>query len=285
MADTTQGLQMPVFYKPDINSPQVYDAQGNALSYDQYIAAGGQPDFSNVQSAAVPTPKGTTGSIWDVPGMSALMGTLTPGDKAFVESMWNFQQGQYTSGGSGTIDQGSIDKAMQIMSTDPNIKATYGDAAALAAKDLAFSLQQITNNQQTGQAALAATQTQQQQALQQQIQGAGGIISGFNKQAQNQLQAQQADVIQSTRSQLQQQIQTLGSNYESQYGSAFPGTGGSSTITAGGPLTGQVTYNPTGGIIGTQNQAQYNAEQTQGQALGILPSVSSTGVLNTGGTK
>ena len=192
---------------------------------------------------------------------------------------------QISKGISLAADQGSIDKAMQIMSTDPNIKSTYGDAAALAAKDLAFSLQQITNNQATGQAALAATQTQKQQALQQQIQGAGGIISGFNKQAQNQLQAQQADVIQSTRSQLQQQIQTLGSNYESLYGSAFPGTGGSSTITAGGPLTGQVTYNPTGGIIGTQNQAQYNAEQTQGQTLGILPSVSSTGVLNTGGTK
>ena len=117
------------------------------------------------------------------------------------------------------------------------------------------------------------------------MQGAGGIISGFNKQAQDQLKASQADVIQSTRSQLQQQIQQLGSSYESKYGSAFPGTGGSSTISAGGPLTGQVTYNPTGGIIGTQNQAQYNAEQTAGQQLGILPTVSSTGVLNTGGTK
>lgn len=275
----------PMFYKPDPNSPQIYDAQGNAVSHDQYIAAGGLPNFSNVQSGQPPAPQGSSGSVWDVPGMSALLNTLTPADQAFVTSMWQLEQGQYTSGGSGSIDQESINKAMQIMSTDPNIKAQYGDAATLAQQNLAFSLQQITNNQATGQAALAATQTQQQQALQQQIQQGGGIISGFNKQAQQQLQAQQADVIQSTRSQLQQQIQSLGSNYESLYGSSFPGTSGSSSITAGGPLTGQVTYQPAGGITGTQIQAQYNAEQTLGQQLGILPSVSSTGVLNTGGTQ
>jgi hypothetical protein len=289
----TQGLQMPpTFYKPDPNSPNVYDAQGNLVSLQQYKQATGQTDvpdnqlnWSAVQNTQVPPPQNSAGSIWDVPGMKALMNTLTPADQAFVQSMWTLQQQQYTSGGSGSIDQGSIDKAMQIMATDPNIKAQYGDAAALAAKDLAFSLQQITNNQATGQAALAATQLQQRQQLEQQIASSGQAYSGFRQQAQNQLAAQQADVIQSTRSQLQQQIQQLGSGYESAYGSAFPGTGGSSTISAGGPLTGQVTYQPTGGIIGTQNQAQYNAEQSLGQQLGILPSVSSTGVLNYGGTK
>jgi len=39
-----------VFYKPDPNSQQVYNASGQALSYDQYIAQGGRPDFSNVIS-------------------------------------------------------------------------------------------------------------------------------------------------------------------------------------------------------------------------------------------
>jgi hypothetical protein len=37
------------FYKPNANSQQVYDSKGTALSYDQYIAAGGKADFSNVQ--------------------------------------------------------------------------------------------------------------------------------------------------------------------------------------------------------------------------------------------
>lgn len=37
------------FYKPNANSQQVYDSKGTPLSYDQYIAAGGKADFSNVQ--------------------------------------------------------------------------------------------------------------------------------------------------------------------------------------------------------------------------------------------
>lgn len=38
------------FYKPQANSEQVYNAAGEALSYDQYIAQGGKPDFSNVRN-------------------------------------------------------------------------------------------------------------------------------------------------------------------------------------------------------------------------------------------
>jgi hypothetical protein len=43
-----------VFYKPDPNSQQVYDASGRALSYNDYIAAGGRADFSNVLNQALP---------------------------------------------------------------------------------------------------------------------------------------------------------------------------------------------------------------------------------------
>lgn len=43
------------FYKPDPNSQQVYNAQGQPLSYEQYIAEGGRPDFSNVVAGQVPS--------------------------------------------------------------------------------------------------------------------------------------------------------------------------------------------------------------------------------------
>lgn len=43
-----------VFYKPDLNSMQVYNAQGQALSYDQYIAQGGKTDWSNVINSPIP---------------------------------------------------------------------------------------------------------------------------------------------------------------------------------------------------------------------------------------
>lgn len=42
------------FYKPDPNSQQVYDATGRPLSYNDYIAAGGRADFSNVLHQALP---------------------------------------------------------------------------------------------------------------------------------------------------------------------------------------------------------------------------------------
>lgn len=43
------------FYKPSADSQQVYDSTGAALSYDQFIAAGGKADFSNVQSGVPDT--------------------------------------------------------------------------------------------------------------------------------------------------------------------------------------------------------------------------------------
>ena len=280
------GLQYPQFYKPDPNNPQVYDAQGNLVDLQQYKQLTGQTDVPDdklnwqfVQPSNPPASTGDGSSVWDLPGMAALKNTLPPADQAFVQSMWQVQQGQYNSGGVGALDPQSYQKAMQIAATDPNIKAYYGDAVNTAAKDLAFSIGQITANQATGQAALQATLTQQQQSLQQQIQSAGQAYSGFRKQAEQQLSAQQADVIQSTRSQLQQQIQNLGRGYETQFGSGFPGTSGAAAISAGGPLTGQVNYQPVGGLIGTQTQAGINATQQLGQQTGIIPSVSSTGVL------
>ncbi len=42
------------FYKPDPNNQQVYNAKGEPVSYAQYIAQGGRPDFSNVVNGASP---------------------------------------------------------------------------------------------------------------------------------------------------------------------------------------------------------------------------------------
>lgn len=51
---TQQAAGTPTFYKPDPNSPQVINAQGQKLSYDQYIAQGGKADFSNTQPGNPP---------------------------------------------------------------------------------------------------------------------------------------------------------------------------------------------------------------------------------------
>ncbi len=281
-----QGLQVPMFYKPDPNSHQVYDTQGNAITLAQYKQMTGQNEIPDnqinwgfIQNTAVP-PKVDTASIWSLPGMDSLRTTLTPADQAFAEALYKTTQSQIAAGGVGSVDAGSMQKALQIAATDPAIKSTYGDAAALNQQQLGFNLQQINNNWNTGQAAQQATLYQQKQALDQQIASAGQAYSGFAQKARQNLAASQNDIIQSTRSQLQQQIQSLGSQQERLYGSGFPGMGGSSAITAGG-----YTYQPTGGIIGTQNQAQTQAETSLAQGYGILPSVSSTGTLTTTGGK
>ena len=59
------------FYKPDPNSQQVYNAQGQPVSYEQFIAQGGRPDFSNVVNGSAP---GTA-----QPGQPGATGTSTPG--------------------------------------------------------------------------------------------------------------------------------------------------------------------------------------------------------------
>jgi hypothetical protein len=55
------------FYKPDPNSQQVYDASGRPLNYEQYIAAGGKPDFSNVISGQVPGVQGAPAAATPAP--------------------------------------------------------------------------------------------------------------------------------------------------------------------------------------------------------------------------
>ncbi len=274
---------MPQFYKPDPKNPAVYDANGNFVSKEQYLQMTGQsgaPDdkinWGFIQNVAVP-PKIDSSGVWSLPGMDAVRATLSPADQAFAQAMYQLQQGQYAAGGVGNLDPSSYAKAMQIAATDPNIKAYYGDAATTAAKDLAFSIGQITGNQATAEPALQATLQQQQKDLQDKIASAGQAYSGFRKQAENELKTQQADVIQSTRSQLQQQLQTLGRGYETQFGSTALGQ--QPAITTSGPITGQQSYQPVGGIIGTTTQGGIQAAQSTGQQAGYLPTVSTTGVL------
>lgn len=61
------GLQVPTFYKPDPNSPQIVNANGDKLSYDQYIAQGGQPDFSNVKQGGPPVVVSNTANTTATP--------------------------------------------------------------------------------------------------------------------------------------------------------------------------------------------------------------------------
>lgn len=49
-------MSAPTFYKPDANSAQVVNSKGEKLTYDQYLAQGGKPDFSNTKVGTPPVP-------------------------------------------------------------------------------------------------------------------------------------------------------------------------------------------------------------------------------------
>lgn len=60
------------FYKPSEGSDQVYNAKGQKLSYDDFIAQGGKADFSNVQ-AGLPQNAALNNQLEVDPGYQALL--------------------------------------------------------------------------------------------------------------------------------------------------------------------------------------------------------------------
>jgi len=187
--------------------------------------------------------------------------SLTPGDKAFAESTAGLLRKQYDQGQTNvSINQDLLNKALQAAQTDPNIISKYGDAAKAAASDVQFNLGQINANYATQQNQQQLEMAKQKKDLEDQLADAGQAYSGFRKQAENMLGSQQANIIQSTRSQLQQNLQNLGRNYEQTYGSdALYGLG--IPFTAGG-----IGYQPLQGIKGSAPIAkQQEIESRQAQ--------------------
>ena len=301
--NTGAGLQ--VYYKPlagqqgyTASNPQaVYDSQGNLVSLDQYKTATGQTgvpdnkiDWSAVQNGA---PVGgfqasaatQTFNPSDYPGLAGIWGQLTPAQQAFTQSAYGILKGQYEYGGPVQSGPDLWNQALQFASQDPTIKSQYGDVATQGLQQLQSSIATLTGNYDATAAKQEADRQQAQGALNTQIEQAGQAYSGFRNKAQNQLNAQQNQIIQSTKSQLQQNLQQLGSNYEAKFGSTAAGAQPISVANSGVPNYGAVGYTPVGGIIGSNPQNQLNAEAQFAVETSGLPSVDrSTGVASTTGT-
>ena len=196
-----------------------------------------------------PSAAGITDDLWK---------QLDPGTQAFVESVYKTTTSQYNSGMVNvSINQDLLNKAMANAATDPEIISKYGDAFNQTQQSLVQNLGQI-NAEFNQQAALTATQQQADKKAQaEQAAAAGQTYSGFRAQAQQKLQAEQSGVIESSRRQLQNQLNTLGSSVESQYGTA--GLNKFAPITAGG-----LNYTPTGNITGTIGASQKADIQAKG---------------------
>lgn len=74
------------FYKPDPNSQQVYDANGTPLSYDQYIAAGGLPNFSNVLNQQIPNQRPASPVVTEAPATPVAPAPTIDPNQALAEA-------------------------------------------------------------------------------------------------------------------------------------------------------------------------------------------------------
>jgi hypothetical protein len=122
---------------------------------------------------------------------------------------------------------------------------------------------------------------QAQAAQEKQFGGAGTAYSSFRQGAQQQLNTQNQGIIQSTASQIQQQLRTAGAGAEQLYGSSYQPLQGAS-VNYINPLTGQsqnIGYQGYGnltGTVGQQKEADVLARQQQIYQATVPPAAPTT---------
>lgn len=174
-----------------------------------------------------------------------LWNTLDPATKAFVESMSGMLQAQYDQGVANvSINADLYNKAYEAAKNDPNIMAKYGDALKLDQGSLVQNLGLIDAefDQKYGLNQMRFEQEKKQLADMEA--DAGRAFSGFRKQAEGRLATEQSGVIESSKRQLQGQLNQMGQALEARYGTQ--GLSQFGNLSAGG-----LAYNPIGNITGT----------------------------------
>lgn len=207
-----------------------------AISYNDFY-----PLQSSTSDSFDPTKYGLDMATWN---------SMDNASKAFFEATASLLQSQYNQGQSNvSINQDLLNKALVAAQNDPNIQAKYGDALKLGQNSLTITLGQLNSDWNVAQTQQQQELQKQQKDLQEAQAAAGTAYSGYRTQAQNLLNAQQNSVIQSSRSQLQSNLNSLGQTFESQFGSA-------ALASMPGLSVGGIAYNPVGGITGTNPISQ-----------------------------
>lgn len=171
----------------------------------------------------------------------------------------------------------SFADALDAAAKDPNIIAKYADASKLDLQSFTQQLNNLKTNYST-QSELYKTQFEnERKALAEQQAAAGRAYSGFRGKAQQDLLQQEAGIVTSSKSQLQNALNQMTSQFESKYGTGMTPP---AAITAANPLTGGVTASGlktsgggtetvtgqiAGGITGTETAAK--AADTRSSAL------------------
>lgn len=181
---------------------------------------------------------------------------LTDSERAFFESTGKILQSQYDQGKTdASMNAELFNNAMNRAKTDPDILAKYGDELKLNQGSVERNLAMINEAYGQSMGLLNTQQEEERKALALTEAAAGRAQSGFREQAKQRLNQAQTGVIQSSRRELQNQLNQTGQTLEGRYGTS--GLSQFANITAGG-----LSYTPMGGITGSiardQNTDIYN---------------------------
>lgn len=177
------------------------------------------------------------------------------------------------------LDDKELKKLWSQAENDSTISQTYANELALG-KDtflkqvdlFSSDYAQLTDKEK--QDYVEAKQNLESTAAQ-----SGQAYSGFRKQAQDKLEKSQSDIISSSTRQAQSNLNQLQSQFEQKYGTTAlqglnVGTVKAGTATPVGmqanwtaPSTTDISYKPTGGVVGTQAQSKLADITAQDQEL------------------
>lgn len=210
---------------------------------------------------------------WQKYGITAdLWNQMSSVQRGTIGAALGAASSMYSASGSSV----TLDQALKLAATDPNIISKYADAAKIDAQ----VFQQNLTNIQT---AISSTAQQQQiqfenekRALADQSAAAGQAYSGYRGLAEKQMSETESGIVTSSRSDLQNKLNQATSAFETRYGTtATP----SATATYMNPLTNtpeSLSGAPAGGITGSVSASKaqdINALAGQYVTLGQTPNV------------
>ena len=214
---------------------------------------------------------------WSTYGItSQTWSSLNATQQAVVAAAMNSANSQYSTTGN-TI---TLADALKAAAQDTTIVNQYADATNLTTADFQNTLANISQQAQATAQGQQAQFYNEQKALKDQFASAGQAYSGMRNLAQSQLDTQESGIIQSTRSQIANQLRQAQEAVAQTQGSNFLSTLPNATAGYVNPLTGAteniVAPNMPNNIVGsdvTSKQQAINQLAGEYVTMGKVPNV------------
>lgn len=240
-----------------------YQVNDNVIIPNPQLANASQWGIPDISTYAI-TPAQTTNNTatssntntlsynpaWSTYGLTQdSWNSMNSTQQAVVSAALTVASNNYSTGASKI----SLSDALAAAATDPNLIAKYADAAAIDKNAFQNTITQLQQDTSTN------SQQQQQQfendrkALAEQQGAAGTAYSGFRGQAQEQLGNTESGIIQSTRSQLQNNLNQATQGFEAKYGTSAttPASIQYNDPSLNSNYTLSGLYSPSGGSLNT----------------------------------